>query len=195
MARHVQQAELPLVAGRTPLLELDEETIQVRLPTKVAAAIQADPAAAVKALARKAEEELAKITEANKAIGQKIVDGKLVSEPANEAGMHTGWPVNEDPAKYSSWFVELPPHWKGFYDVTDIVTGTLNTRWWWDGEDWLDGDQKPITHDRFRATYAWRGHRPGAALAWPYAPPYIITELPPGVPYAGKYVRRAAMEA
>lgn len=203
MARHAEQAQLPLVTQRTALLELEDEEFRVRLPTKVAQAVANDPAAAVKALAAAGEKMLADITAQNKPIGQTLIDGKLVPESPNAAGAHAGWPANEDPSIYSPWFTEEAPYWKGFYDVTDHKTGTLNARWWFGGVWWYKGDPSDIghrgtalTHDDFKKQYAWRGGQEGVVdKNWPYTnPPYNIAELPPGVPFVGKYIRRAALE-
>lgn len=223
MARHVQQAELPLVRARVPLLEdeepaksnyakrvekmmstraerEDDEIIQVRLPTKVAQAVQADPGAAVRALAKAGEEMLAGITAGQKEVGQAIIDGELRTVPPNQAEARTGWPANEDPAAFTPWFTTDKPHWPGFYDVTDVKTGTLNARWWWDGLVWCKGhpDDKVATrlrHDHFVTQYAWRGLRAHSSVYWIYTgPPYKVRELPPGAPFSSKYVKRAALQ-
>lgn len=184
------------VRKRLALLEEEgDEEVRLRVPTAVAQAVHADPAAAVRAMARKAEEELAAITAGNVAVTQRSVDGTML--PGIAQG--PGFLVNEDVALYTSWESKERPTWVGFYDVTDHESGTLNTRWWWGAESWLKGDPQAaamtrsrlaeITHEDFVKNYAWRGLKERPRDAYPL-PPYVLEDLPPGAPVDGKYVKR-----
>lgn len=189
--------------ARIPLLE-DGEEVRLRVPTAVAQAVQADPAAVVRAMARAAEEKLKEITEKN--------------IPVRE-----GWPTNEDPDYYTPWATTEPPAFDGLYDVTDNRSGTLNARWWFCGTQgplmWfaegpppLDLDDvvralsagrsprlkptaKAVMHDEFigERGLAWRGLRQQPRDPYP-VPPYWPPHLPPGAAINGKYIKRTALE-
>lgn len=204
MARSVQQAELPLVRGRVPLLE-DEEDLPIRLPKKVAAAVLADPAGAVKAMAKAAEDKLAALTANGTAVDVIQVDGELRT-PTPERALdqsRAGWPVNENAALYTNWESNVDPVWQGFYDVTDSKTGTLNARWWWVPlvKFWVQGDPLDpgrrntvcLTAWQFRESYAWRGLRECPVEAYPI-PPYRVEHLPPGAAVNGKYIKRTRVK-
>lgn len=182
--------------SRVPLVEEDEEPVRLRVPKAVAEAVQADPAAAVRAMAKAAEEKLAAITEKNLAVGQRSVDGGALTTGPEQG---PGFPVNEDPTAFTNWESEQPPTWKGFYDVTDHKSGTLNARWWFGGAFWQKGDPEEarrtgvrlsmLSHLQFSTQYAWRGLRECPSDPYPL-PPYVMAALPPGVGIDGKYVKR-----
>lgn len=207
MARHVQQTELPLVRGRVPLLE-DEEDLPIRLPKQVAAAVAADPAGAVRAMAKASEDKLAALTASGTAVDVIQVDGELRT-PTPERALdqsRAGWPVNEDATLYTNWESTALPHWAGFYDVTDSKTGTLNARWWWAPQTdfWITDDPlapprkngkipSSMTGAQFRESYAWRGLKREPVDAYP-VPPYQVEYLPAGVAISGKYLKRTRVK-
>jgi hypothetical protein len=162
----------------------------------VAAAVKADPAAAIKALSDAAVKKLEAITNGEKSIREVEVDGKIVPVVSDQK---EGFPINEDPNYFTHWECVHMPQWPGFYDVTDHKSGTLNARWWWGGlGHWFDGDPqvkkaKEIPHSVFQLHYAWRGLKQMPRDAYP-VPPYDVNALPPGVAIDGKYIKRTRVQ-
>lgn len=196
MAGHGEQEQLPLVRPRVPLIE-DEEEIRVRLPKAAAAAVQANPEAAVRALAEQAQRQLAEITDKNVPVGQVLVDGQLrqenVTEKLPDSWLHLGAEA------YSPWESKEDPPRPGTWMVTDHKTGAMLKLWWFGGAYWYKGDPRlkgttVLSADQFRSQYAWRGLK--ECPSWPYpVPPYSPQELPHGAGLDGKYVKRTRVVA
>lgn len=168
-----EQIPLNLQRQRVPLEEYEE--LRIRVPRRVAEAVEADPAAAMKAMARAGEEKLA-------ALGTK----------------GPGFPADE-PRIFTPWATAWAPTWDGWYDVTDSLTGTMNERWWYCGSSgsraWFtkspqEKGARRMMHDEFvERSLAWRGLKE-APPSYP-TPPYWPQLLPDSVAIDGKYIKRS----
>lgn len=168
MERHVEQTELPLSRPRVPLLErLGGPQDKLR---------------------PKMEHDFGNRTLASP---ERIDDALLRNRVAL---LGDGFKVGE-PRIYSPWSIERPPM-EGYWNVTDSKTGTLNTRWWWDGLVWCKGDPRDkahprLRHEQFVTQFAWRGLLEVPQEAYE-VPPYslaAVTQIP-GAGITGRYVKR-----
>lgn len=58
----------------------------------------------------------------------------------------------------TDWETKTPPPMAGWWDITDHKTGTVDERWWFDGQLWMAKQGAPgVTHADFALVYAWRG--------------------------------------